>query len=532
MPLIDQPHNLSRTDVSQLVRKYWLLVLTVFLSGVIAMYICLNVVFTDIYETTSRLLVKVGRETLETPPTVQNGQLFSQGVRLADINSEVQILSSRELVDKVVDILGVERFKSILVPPRDWRGYPKYVAKLAARGVKNTYRDFLIALGLDKRVTPREAAILAVAEGIKVEPVRESDILTLRVRMPNPVLCIDVANTLLDQYMRRRALARQSAAGANLFEAEVSQAKQKLAELQKRRATIRDRWNLSAPEEQRSLYLKELNAIQTELVQNSAEVERLNHQRELISNRVHELPDLVQKEQTALSNPSIQSIKERVTALRMERSKIASRYQPSSEVVKKVDTEIADLEAALAKENATILNSVVSESNPVKREFGSNLEQEAVRAAGLEVRNQYLQRPASELADQVRNLDRGLDMVADTEREYHRIEQAYLLYAKRLEEARLSEQLDGLRVANVSIVESPETPIKPVYPRKLFLMGIAMPVALLLAIGLAALLETTEDRITDELSIAGLGDIAYLGTIDLEKAASSKNGRTKLLSEV
>ncbi len=501
------------------------------------MFLALNIFFTDSYETTTRLLVKVGRENMETPTTVQNGQLFSQGVRIADINSEVQILSSRELVDRVVDRLGPDRFKNVLVPPVSWTGYPKYYLKLVSRRAKNAYRDLLIALNLDKRLNPRETAILAVADAVKVEPVRDSDILMLKVRMPSQQLSVDVTDAMLDEYLRRRAIARQAPASMNFFGARLAEARDKLSDLQKRRFGIRSQWNLSSPEEQRSLYLKELNAIGTELVQNSAEVERLNRQRELMTKRVEEIPELAQKEQTELSNPSIQSLKERITELRMERSKVASRYQPTSEVLQKMDREIADLETSLGKEHATILNSVVSESNPIKRQFGNNIEQNTVNAAGLETRNRYLREPAAELSKQIHNIDRGMDLAETVEREYRRAEQDYLTYSKRYEETRLSEELDALKVANVSIVGSPETPIKPVYPKKLFLMEVAMPLSLLLGIALAALLETTEDRVMDEQSVLALADPAYLGTVDLHEMATatkmSGNGhRHRTFSEI
>ena len=44
---------------------------------------------------------------------------------------------------------------------------------------------------LDKRVTAREEAILRADAGISVEPVRDSDVLVLKVRTPSPKLCLD-----------------------------------------------------------------------------------------------------------------------------------------------------------------------------------------------------------------------------------------------------------------------------------------------------------------------------------------------------
>jgi hypothetical protein len=42
-----------------------------------------------------------------------------------------------------------------------------------------------------------------------------------------------------------------------------------------------------------------------------------------------------------------------------------------------------------------------------------------------------------------------------------------------------------------------------------------MAVSLLLGIALAAVIETIEDRILDEHSVAALGDVPYLGTVTL-----------------
>jgi len=92
-----------------------------------------------------------------------------------------------------------------------------------------------------------------------------------------------------------------------------------------------------------------------------------------------------------------------------------------------------------------------------------------------------------------------------------------MLYGKRLGEARMSEELDAQRLTNVAIVAPPETPIEPAYPRKLFIMGIAMAVSLVLGIALAALVETTDDRIVDERSVIQLGETAYLGQINFTK---------------
>ncbi len=506
---------LSRTELFNLVKKYWLLVLMVFVSGTVVMCMSFPIFFTDLYESKTKLLVKIGRENADTPTTVQHGIVESQGVRVADINSEVEMLSSRALAEVAVDRLGPAAFQSVLVPPQSWIGYPKYVVKVAARAIKQGYKEFLILVDLQKRLTAREEAIMRVTDGAEVEPVKDSDILLLKVRTPSPQLSVQLSQVLLDAYMQRRADARRMPAGSEFFSERVAEAVEGLSKAKDSRAAARARWDLSSATEQRSHYLTQLSTIESDIASNEAKIGKLKSERELMLSRSPALPELVPKEQVDESNPSIQSLKERVTSLKMERSKLATRYQPDSEVIHKVDSEIADLDAALRAEPATVLNLITNQENPAKLKFGEDVENDAVQIAGLERQDQALRGFRSDLSARLRDLNVGMDTLAETEREYSIAEQNYLNYTKLQEEARMSEALDAQRVTNVAIVAPPETPIAPVAPRKLFIMGIAMAVALLLGLALAALVETTEDRIFDEPGMNGLDEIKYLGTVEI-----------------
>src|SRR6185436_5782897 len=126
---IYETHSMTWDDAAAMVKKYWKLVLVVFISGTIGTYLALQLFFTNQYESKSQLLVKVGRENTEIPATVLNGQVLNQGVRIADINSEVQALSSTVLVERVVDEMGPDSFKFELKPPQSIFGWPKYIVK-------------------------------------------------------------------------------------------------------------------------------------------------------------------------------------------------------------------------------------------------------------------------------------------------------------------------------------------------------------------------------------------------------------------
>ncbi|HYU45458.1 MAG TPA: Wzz/FepE/Etk N-terminal domain-containing protein, partial [Terriglobales bacterium] len=93
------PHTVTLEDLGLLLRRHAGGVLLVFAATVLGAYVTLQFL-TERYETSASILVKVGRENTETPLTVQNGGFLATGVRKEEINSELELLTSRSLVEQ------------------------------------------------------------------------------------------------------------------------------------------------------------------------------------------------------------------------------------------------------------------------------------------------------------------------------------------------------------------------------------------------------------------------------------------------
>lgn len=508
---VREEQALTWAELKTLYLRYRWLILITFALCLLGGWLTLQIFFTDLYETKATLLVKIGRENVETPSTVVNGQVLSQGVRIQDINSEVQLLSSRALVEAAVDKIGPEAFRSVLRKPQSLWGYPKYVVKTVARAVKAEFKEFLIAINLKKRLTQREQAILAVSDGLKVEPVKESDVLTLKLRLPSPELSLETANVLLNDYLDIRAKARANDPGTSLFEKETREQKSELDDLMRRRAEVRKAFDVSSPAEQRSLVLKQLSDLTQERTDIEGQIRRLETERAEITRRLNTIPMLVEKERQDSRNPALESLKERITSLKMERAKLLGRYLPQAELVQKNGAEIASLEELLAREQQTIPASSTQEANPLQRELQESLVQHDIQIAGLQSRDDQLTQPIAALRAKIRAIDTGADSVEQADRDYRLAEQSYFVYFKRRAEAQMEERLDSRELANVSLVSAPETSIEPVYPPKLFIMGVLIPVGLLLGVVLAAFIESLDDRLHTESDFDSRRDIPFLG---------------------
>src|SRR5262249_44167407 len=85
------------TDVISAFARQKTLLLVVFFATLLGAY-GIGQLLTERYETTANVLVKLGRENTEVPATVQKGSVTTSGVRKEELQTEVQMLSSRNLI--------------------------------------------------------------------------------------------------------------------------------------------------------------------------------------------------------------------------------------------------------------------------------------------------------------------------------------------------------------------------------------------------------------------------------------------------
>jgi uncharacterized protein involved in exopolysaccharide biosynthesis len=91
---------------------------------------------------------------------------------------------------------------------------------------------------------------------------------------------------------------------------------------------------------------------------------------------------------------------------------------------------------------------------------------------------------------------------------------------KRLTEAEVSNELDVSRISNVAVAMSPAASLQPVYPRKLLIMIVALPVGLLLGLGLGVAMEWSSDTLNDADEIEAATDLVCLGSFGAKHASS------------
>jgi uncharacterized protein involved in exopolysaccharide biosynthesis len=382
----------------------------------------------ETYEVTASLLVKIGRE-ISPPTTVPGGQSMAfPGKRPEDIASEIEIIRSPYLLQKLVDRLEPEFFLRPPPPPTSLFGQGKAILGAGVRLAVAGGREILYGLGLDKRLSDRDRVVLALQKNLSIEQVRKTDVIEIRFRTGDPQMGAEVINTLIALYLDQHIAVFTTPRAREFFEKQMEILEANLKGVEEERRRFKERHGITAFDEQRNLLLRQARDLHTQSQTMDAEGAVLEAQRDDLRRRLAALP---------------------------REGKLAG-----------VTTHPAQ-----PAEGAGMLSAG---SNPISQALEQEVIQADARLQGVRARQREQKRQLAAVETDLKALD-GLETeLKRLDRTLGILEQDYALYAKKREEARISEAMDREKIANISVISPAIPPARPIQPKRLLLMVVAL----------------------------------------------------------
>lgn len=436
------------------------------------------------YEVAGKLVVTRSRgDLLVTPADQKNFNYVLTAPTVQDMAVHAELLKNRSLVEAVARRLGLGGSGS---PPRG-----------------------------DPNPARLNAAVDTILNGLTIQVVPNSNLIYVRYRSSDPVRGADIVNALLDQYRETYVSMRATPGVAHFFEDERDRFAGDLARAEHALSTFQERTSLLAATVQVDAYSRRLaeaenNAIDAQYDQKEAEARA-----QVIKEDLDREPERIQISSTTKLNPMIQTMQERLLTLQMDEQRLLTLYTPDSRPVLDKRTEIAAQQQRLAEARARqwVPENEVTQLN----ERHTDLENQFVAAQLAAEKNRIRAQGARTIAGEMRARVRDLGL-ADVERQS--IERditastdAYLLYRKKAEEARLTTALDDNKFTNVAVGEPASRQGTPVGPPRNLSLVFAVAVGLVSGVGGAFLREFFDGSIKSEAEMRAAIDLPVLGSI-------------------
>jgi uncharacterized protein involved in exopolysaccharide biosynthesis len=418
------------------------------------------------YHGEAKILVDRDRvdPVLSPTPETNNFAMAAQPmVTDEDIRSEVELMRSEELLTEVVRDLH-------LADPGTSTWWDRVTAPL---GRQPSY---------DERVS---AKVNKLAHDLVVEPAKGSYIINIVYKSKDRDLAKRVLDKLVQVYMAKHTAVHHPAGQFAFFEQQANDYRKRLEAAQAQLAAFpAAAGGTVAPAMDRELTMQKLAEFRASLDETRAAIAETSQRIQRLQQTEKATPERITTQVRKADNPQLlEQLKSTLLTLELKRSDLLSKYQPDYRPVQELTEQITQTRAAIQHELSSPMGDVTTDLDPTHQMVRSDLAKAQTELAGYRAKEAATQGIVDSYMTRARTLDESTLQEASLEREYKALEENYLLYLKKSEEARISDALDAHRMVNVTLAESPFVPALPSHS-PLFFGGLATIAMLTASFGL------------------------------------------------
>ncbi len=422
----------------------------------------------NIYRSEATLLVRLGRESATLDPTMTGaGPVIPvEHSRQADTANVLQTIKSRELVEKVVDTIGLGVF-----------------LKAKPKGFKEVILSGESPSKVGHPYTNREEIIHDVMRNLTAKMVQGSNIIYLSYEGPNPKLNQNVLTKLIDFCLEKHIAVHRSAGSYKFFSKQTGQLRDGLQKMEENLRKVKNRTGIVSPEDQRRALLTRINDLQKEVEVTDSALAASKAKILTLEKTLSDLPKEIVTERTDV-NHGVDLMRPKLYELKLREQDLLSRYNEQSVPVLEIRRQIAEAEALLAKEEASRIQ-IRKGPNEAYKQVETALIAEKGILSSLDAKSVTLKEQLSNVKSELEILNENELEILALQREINVQEANYRKYSENLEQSRIEEALDREKISNISIVQKPTYQLGPVRPRKALNLALALFVGIIGGIGLA-----------------------------------------------
>ena len=422
------PHTLWQRDplISDLglwagmLRRRWLVVAATFAIVVLSTVIC-AAAWPWKYESVAKFLVRNARLDLVVDPNGKNQGASRETIPEEAINSEIELIRSRDILDRVVQKAQLD--------------------------------------SADPDVNPRvarEEAIARLARSLEVGVIRKTNLVRVAYRARDPEQAAAVLRRLSDEYLSLHLAMHSTPGTYAFFQQQTDHLKGELEQAEKELAALAGNQNLIAPADQRKEALESGTTIERDLVAVEAGI-REQTTRELAAARALAAtePRVTTTRRRLPNQGSVQSAHTMMAELQNKRTELLTKFNADDRLVKEVDEQIANTQAALTNASVIVATEEATDINPTWQKLQVERADAALQLAGLRSRAERLRAQIGAYRSRAVSLAEAAPGYETLLRRVNDAREQYMTYARKAEEARLADALDTQKISNVVLAEAP-----------------------------------------------------------------------------
>lgn len=417
----------------------------------------ISYVLTEKYESAATVLLTAGRFKKPFLPTEKDSQTGFIQVSMEDVASEVELLMSRPVLEKVVKENELYIFPE---PAED-----EYLKRFAAV-LKKGLNGLLVMLNLKKEMTDFEVAVEKLENDIDVEFLKRTNIITIEWQGYSPTQAQNVVESIVREYIKHHIEVHGYASAFKVIEDEMKVSQQRVLAVEGKINRLKTDFGSYDLDKEREIVLEKY------LAAKSTYENLLNVDANSVTSTSRGLYS---------DDPNFVGLMQDLTKIEMERIANISSYGANNKRVATNDQQIANLKALIKSQHK---HNVAAWS-----------------------------KSASRYGDRLNKLEKVREQMAALSRELAGALDAYQIGRQKYNEALIGGAMDRADVASVRVVAPASYNSTPAFPRKILLLVISLFFAVIGGIAAAFSAEKMYSRIVQIGDVSLFAKLAVLFTI-------------------
>jgi len=474
-------------------KLWWLVVLSIVLLTVL--YACLA---PREYLSEMDILVQNKRGDAQISPDRVNGEITVNGVTEEQINSEIEILTSRGLANEVVD-------------PR-W-DEPGYQASLN-----------------QKQQKAHDKAVAQFQKHLSISLVRKSNVIHANFTASDPATAKNTLDRLLSAFLEKQREIAQPPGTAKFFADQAANYKRELDEAQQKLAEYQQQQNIVSLQDTEQALDRSINDAQAELRITDAQLGSIQKQLGTQTRQLKSLPNRQMTQTRTLPNDySVERLNTMLAELQNQRTSLLTKFTPNDRLVQQVEKQIEDTKAALKNAAAMTSQEHDSDINPVWQSVTSSIIQNETQREALKAKRAVLNDQVIKMQKQLADAEGSTVPYSTLKQRVTDLQSNFQLYTQKRDEAQIADAMNQNRLLNVAVAQSPTYSILPYRPRPVIDIVLGTFTALFFASFLVFFAEMGRSTFASAPEVERISRYPVLATVPLNRSLSGK--RTERLPD-
>ena len=400
-----------------------LLFLAVALPGIVA-----TALQKPSYLASAMVMISTQRSDPEVQPTDLT-RLAQMKLNESLVNSEVHIVKSRELVERVVREL--------------------------ARADDGTLRVSGQSFGKQ---------VLSLRNRLSVVPVKGSNVIRIDFKSGQAEQAARVINRVVDEYLSYHAEVHSNngAVLPQFYEEQKRDLGKELRTAEQQLLDFTYETGLVSPVDEIALAMRTHNEVGATLREVATTIAGAQEAVETLREQIAEQPELVKQSQSLEVSPTVKQLSTHLLDRQVDRVALLRRYTEADRLVQDNAEEIEDLSEQLEQEvseRPTIVANELIRINPLRENLLREMLEKESRLREMRARQALLEEEERELGARLLQLRKDQMEHERLQQEVTLRRESYQLYLKRAQEARISRAMDERNLVNVQVVQRPALPL-------------------------------------------------------------------------